>query len=66
MTYPAYQEVCSIAVAVRGDERNARMHGLAEIKSWILSMGSMVEVLGPIELVKVIREEIVKMKDIYK
>lgn len=43
----------------------ARMRGLEEIKTWILGMGSCVEVLGSDELVCEIKNEINKMSKIY-
>lgn len=43
----------------------AKMRGLAEIKTWILGMGSQVEVIGPEEIVEEIRGEIEKMKNLY-
>ncbi|SHH81683.1 Predicted DNA-binding transcriptional regulator YafY, contains an HTH and WYL domains [Caloranaerobacter azorensis DSM 13643] len=44
----------------------ATMSGLPEIKSWILSMGSCVEILEPEELKEEIREEVKKLKNLYK
>ncbi|WP_069650793.1 helix-turn-helix transcriptional regulator [Caloranaerobacter ferrireducens] len=44
----------------------ATMSGLPEIKSWILSMGSCVEILEPKELKEEIKEEVKNLKDLYK
>ncbi|KYH34089.1 HTH domain protein [Clostridium tepidiprofundi DSM 19306] len=44
----------------------ATMKGKTEIKSWILSMGSSVEVIKPIDLKKEIKEELEKMIKLYK
>lgn len=44
----------------------AKMRGLEEIKSWILSMKSQVEVIEPEELRTIVIEEINKIKNIYK
>lgn len=44
----------------------AVMTGLPEIKTWILSMGSYVEILEPKELKEEIKEEVKKLKDLYK
>ncbi|WP_427340543.1 helix-turn-helix transcriptional regulator [Caloranaerobacter sp. DY30410] len=44
----------------------ATMSGLPEIKSWILSMGSCVEILEPEELKEEIKDEVKKLKDLYK
>ena len=43
----------------------ARVKGKTELKSWILGMGSNVEVLGSKELRQEIEEEISKMKSLY-
>jgi len=43
----------------------AQMNGITEIKSWILSMGSYVEVLAPKELRVELREEIAKTLNLY-
>ncbi|MDQ2086000.1 WYL domain-containing protein [Herbivorax sp. ANBcel31] len=43
----------------------ARVKGKTELKTWILGMGSAVEVLEPEELKKEIKEEIFKMKSLY-
>ncbi len=43
----------------------ARMRGIAEIKTWILGMGSSVIVLEPNEIVDEIKKEINKIRKIY-
>lgn len=43
----------------------AKMRGLAEIKTWILGMGSNVIVLEPNEIVEEVKKEINKMKKLY-
>ncbi len=43
----------------------ADMRGLAEIKSWILGMGSMVKVIAPKEIAGEIENEVDKMKNLY-
>jgi len=44
----------------------AKMKGYAEIKTWILSMGSDVEVIEPLNLKEDLLQEVNKIIDIYK
>lgn len=44
----------------------AKMKGYTEIKTWIMSMGSNVEVLGPQELKKDILKETCRIADLYR
>lgn len=44
----------------------AKMHGETEIKSWILSMGSNVEILKPIGFKEKIKKELKKTLELYK
>lgn len=43
----------------------AKMQGLPEIKSWLLSLGSSVKIIEPIELKEELKKEIEKMKKLY-
>lgn len=44
----------------------AKMSGITEIKSWILSMGSNVEILEPVNLKEELKKELYKTMKIYK
>lgn len=44
----------------------AKMKGYKEIKSWVMSMGSLVEVIEPIRLKEDILDELEKIMDLYR
>ncbi len=44
----------------------ATMSGLPEIKTWILSMGSYAEIIQPKGLYEEIKNEVKKLKNLYK
>lgn len=44
----------------------ARLKGYKEIKSWVMSMGSLVEVIEPIKLKEEILEEVNEIRKMYE